>query len=160
VYHQVVRNYRDENGKHHQEVLCHLGPHDSLSARRLWLLEQAKRYGERAALDKKRAKALKDRLLDLYGWEFVDGAIPSEAEAARELDWWWEEYDDLYRPDYYRTYSGTESMEAEEINIQLDKYIGCLDYYGAIRLAEMADRRADEIQARLDKLLRTQREYF
>ncbi len=31
-YYQAVRNYRDSNGKHHQEVLCHLGKHNSLDA--------------------------------------------------------------------------------------------------------------------------------
>ena len=29
TYYQFVRNYR-EGGKHRQEVLCHLGPYDSL----------------------------------------------------------------------------------------------------------------------------------
>ncbi len=31
-YYQAVRNYRDKNGKHRQEVLCHLGVHSSLDA--------------------------------------------------------------------------------------------------------------------------------
>jgi hypothetical protein len=30
-YYQLVRNYR-EDGVHRQEVLCHLGPHDSIDA--------------------------------------------------------------------------------------------------------------------------------
>jgi hypothetical protein len=31
TYYQLVRNYR-EDGKHKQQVLCHLGPHKSLEA--------------------------------------------------------------------------------------------------------------------------------
>jgi hypothetical protein len=31
IYYQLVGNYR-ENGKHRQQVLCHLGQHESLDA--------------------------------------------------------------------------------------------------------------------------------
>jgi hypothetical protein len=155
-----VRNYRDEDGKHRQEVLYHLGSHNSLSARRLWLLEQVNVYRERANLQRKRAEALRDKLLDLHRWEFVDGTIPSEGACAREHDWWEEQYDALSLAVYYDPYYKPEFMNAIEIEIQIERYRDCLNHHAAVRLAENADRRADDHQAKLDKLLRIQRQYF
>ncbi len=159
-YYQAVRNYRDEDGKHRQEVLYHLGPHNSFSARRLWLLEKVNIYRGSANRWRKRAEALRYKLLDVHGSAFVDGMIPSEEECAREHDWWEEQYDALLEDVYYHTYSETESMDAIEIETQIEKYRDCLKHHAATRLAEQADHRAEDHQAKLDKLLRIQRQYF
>ena len=161
-YYQAVRSYRDRAGKHRQEVLCHLGKHKSLEAAIDAERKKVKIHRERASLQLIRANALRAKLLDLHGWEFVDGKIPSEAEAARELDVWWPQWEAYFDPNYRRDsyYSGTEYMDVEEADIQVEKYMSCIEYHAASRLAKMADSRADGHQERLDKLLRVQREYF
>ena len=158
-YYQAVRNYRDRDGKHHQQMLCHLGAHDSLEAAIDAKRKKVKIHRGRAVLQRMRAKALRAKLLDLHGWEFVDREIPSEAVAARQFNFWWEEREE-YFDSYYYIYSGTESMDLEEFDIQIEKYSDCLNYHVANRLAAMADLRADTHQAVLDKLLQVQREYF
>jgi hypothetical protein len=157
-YYQAVRNYRDREGKHRQEVLCHLGVHSSLEATIAAEQEEVKIHRKRAFLQRAQAKVLKDEILDLHGWEFIGGEIPSEVEAAREFDSLLAELEDYFSP--YHAYSGTEFMEIEDIYIELDKYRACLDYHATMRLAGRADGRASDHQSKLDKLLRIQREYF
>src|SRR5215212_11055859 len=100
-------------------------------------------------------QAFKAKLFDLHGWEFVDGEIPSEEEATRELNSLQAERATYLDPNYrYNSYySGTEYMEFEELGIELDKYMDCLDYHAAMKLASEADLRADDHQAKLDRLL-------
>lgn len=78
-YYQYVRNYR-EAGRHKQEVLCHLGPHQSSEeamdySERMLLLhtESAAKLGQEAA-------ETKGYLLEFHG-DVLDGRIPSEGEA-------------------------------------------------------------------------------
>jgi hypothetical protein len=149
-YFQVVRNYRDANGKHRQEMLCYLGPHDSLETAIAAEQKKIKIHRERAFLQRKRAAALRNKILDLHGWE-LDGEIPDIDEASREWDACWERWDN------YDNYGG---IDIEELRIELDMYSSCLDYYEAIFLAGEADYQGDEYEAKLDKYLRVQREYF
>jgi hypothetical protein len=55
-YFQVVRNYRDANGKHRQEMLCHLGTHNSLEAAIAAEQTQIKIHRETAELHRKKGK--------------------------------------------------------------------------------------------------------
>lgn len=90
-YYQLVRNYR-ENGKHRQQVLCHLGQHESLEAAIdherstvLDLLEAATSQEEEAA-------STKAYLLEFYGARFADG-LPSRREAYSRWETFLEERD-------------------------------------------------------------------
>jgi hypothetical protein len=75
-YYQAVRNYRDGDGKHRQEVFCHLGVHGSLEVAIAARRAKGKIYRDRAFALRERTKALRSTLLALYGWELVNGAIP------------------------------------------------------------------------------------
>jgi hypothetical protein len=161
-YYQAVHNYRDRDGRHRQKVLCHLGTHNSLEAAIAAKRKQIKIELKEASFHRKRATAIRDWLLDRHGWEFVNGKIPSELEAARQLDLWrprWQGYTDT-RFRRYAFYTGTEYMDVEEADIQGEKYMSCIDYHAANRLAEMADSRANVHQENLKKLLRVKRKYF
>jgi hypothetical protein len=51
-------------------------------------------------------------------------------------------------------------MDIEEIDAQIQKYMRCLTFYGAMRSASKAHARADRHQKKLDKLLQVKREWF
>jgi alkanesulfonate monooxygenase SsuD/methylene tetrahydromethanopterin reductase-like flavin-dependent oxidoreductase (luciferase family) len=82
-YYQAVRNYRDKNGKHRQEVLCHLGLHSSLDATIDAERKKAKVFQELALSHRTRAKHLRDTILERHGWELPNGEIPNVAETTR-----------------------------------------------------------------------------
>jgi hypothetical protein len=161
-YYQAVHNYRDGAGKHRQKVLCHLGRSNSFREAIAAERKEVKVYQKRAFEQRREAEALRIKLLDLYGPEFVDGEIPSEAEAWQGFTFWYEQWEVHVNPDHpYRPfYSGLEAMEIEEANIEIQKYSSCLDYHDFMGRASDADRIADAHQAKLNKLLRVQREYF
>jgi hypothetical protein len=160
-YYQVVKNYRD-GSNHRQKVLCHLGKHDSIKAAIAAEQKQVRIYRERARLRRLRARAVKADLLSKHGWEFVEGKIPSEEVAARQLTHWQEVRAIYLDPSQLKqyTYSGIEYIEFEDADIEVGKYTACISYYAAERLAYEADSRAEAHQERLDKLLQVQREYF
>jgi hypothetical protein len=154
-YYQVVRNYRGRDGKHRQEVLCHLGVHSSLESAIAAAREKVKVHREEAAQHRRHANAIRATHQKHFGWESDVGEFPSKEEAELKLEYWWDRY---YSPRTF--YSGTEFMDIEEIQIQIEKYMRCLTYYGALQLASMSDARADTYQVKLDKLLRVQHECF
>jgi hypothetical protein len=159
-YYQAVRNYRDTEGQHRQEVLCHLGVHGSLDAAIAAEQEKVNIAREEAVSHRERTEALESELLDRYGWEFVNGAIPSEAEAARELDYWWPQWEAFSTTDPRRIYPRPDFMDYEETDIQVEKYMSCIEYHAALRLASWADNRAAAHQQKLEKFLQVQREHF
>jgi hypothetical protein len=156
-YYQAVRNYRDIDGKHHQQVLCHLGVHSSLEATIDSERTKVKVHRGCAVLRRMRAKFLRAKLLDLHGWEFVDSELPSEAEAAEEFWLWWDVGEAYYDPN---NHYGRRHIDIEEVDIQVEKYRSCFEYYAAMGRASWADLRADAHQEKLDKLNRVRREYF
>lgn len=89
------------------------------------------------------------------GWE-----IPGEEDAEDELVDWQEERTSYLDPDYHRFCFGTESIEYEDADIELGKCTACLSYYAAMRLVGEAQCRAEDHQAKLDKVLRIEREFF
>src|SRR5215208_4278207 len=83
-YYQYVRNYR-EGGRHKQEVLCHLGPHDSLERAIACENDTLLKVSEEAAEWEEEANSTKGYLLEFYG-DVLDGEIPS-ADAAWDMYW-------------------------------------------------------------------------
>jgi hypothetical protein len=104
-----------------------------------------------------KAKALRDKILDLHGWEFVDGELPSAEEAARESWRWWDQGQAYFDPN---NHYARRNIDIEEVDIDFKKYRYCFYYYIAMERASSADRRADAHQEKLDKLSRVRREYF
>jgi hypothetical protein len=157
TYYQAVRNYRDRDGKHRQQVLCHLGVHSSLEAAIDAERTKVKAYRRSAVLRQMSAKVFRDEILDLHGWEFVDGELPSREEAVQEAGLWWEQWEAYFDP---KNHYGRRHIDIEEVDIQFEKYSSCFDYHIAMGRASSADRRADAHQEKLDKLNRVRREYF
>jgi hypothetical protein len=157
TYYQAVRNYRDRDGKHRQQVLCHLGVHSSLEAAIDAERTKVKAHRRSAVLVRMRAKVLRDEIWDLHGWEFVDGELPSREEAAQETWLWWEQWEAYFDP---KNHYARRHIDIEEVDIQVEKYRACLIYYIAMRHASAEDRRSDARQEKLDKLNRVRREYF
>ncbi len=153
TYHQAVRNYRDRDGKHRQEVLCHLGVHSSLEAAIDAERKKVKLYRERESSLWTLANDLRADLLDRHGWEFENGELPSKGEAAREFTSWWDQLMAYHAHNH-------SLIDIEEVIIQLEKYESCISYYIFMQRAGWAALRADAHQNKLDKYLRVKREYF
>jgi hypothetical protein len=157
TYYQVVRNYRDRDGRHRQQVLCHLGVHSSLEAAIDAERTKVKAHRRAAVLGLKEAEALRDEILDLHGWEFVDGKLPSREEAAREMWRCLVQGHAYFDPN---NHYARRHIDIEEVDIEFEKYMSCTRYYIAMRHPNAEDRRADAHQEKLDKLNRVRREYF
>jgi DNA-binding XRE family transcriptional regulator len=80
-YYQLVRNYR-EGGKHRQEVLCHLGVHDSIEAAIADKQRQVDHHEKEAALREEAAHRIEAKLKHDYG---DDVEIIDEHQARYEL---------------------------------------------------------------------------
>ena len=81
-YYQLVRNYR-EGGKHRQEVLCHLGVHNTVGAAIEDVRQQLVFHQNEAASRDEEAHRIEAQLKTLYGDEVE---IYEEDEARDELD--------------------------------------------------------------------------
>ena len=156
-YYQAVRSYRDRDGKPRQQVLCHLGVHNSLEAAIDAERTKIKVHRRCAVLRRMKAKALRAKILDLHGWEFVDGELPSRDETLQGSWLWWEQWEAYFDP---KNHYGRRHIDIEEVDIQFEKYSSCFHYYIAMGRASDADRSADAHQEKLDKLNRVRREYF
>jgi len=83
-YYQLVRNYR-ENGKHRQQVLCHLGQHQSLDEAIDYEKDMVSRHLRFVAAHEKEATSTKAYIFESYGDPFTD-KLPSLDEAYSEWD--------------------------------------------------------------------------
>jgi hypothetical protein len=157
TYYQAVRNYRDRDGKHRQQVLCHLGVHSSLEAAIDAKRTKVKAHRRYAVLRRMNAKVLRDEILDLHGWEFVDGELPSREEASQGVGLWGEQWEAYFDP---KNHYARKHIDIEEVEILGEMYRACFYYYLIMGQARLEDRRADAHQEKLDKLNQVQREYF
>ena len=78
-YYQLVRNYR-ENGKHRQQMLCHLGQHKSLDEAIDHEQRAIATHLREAASQEKEAASTKAYLFEFYGDRFTD-KLPTYEEA-------------------------------------------------------------------------------
>ena len=155
-YYQLVRNYR-EGGKHHQEVLCHLGVHNTVGAAMEDVRQQLVFHQNEAASRDEEAHRIEAQLKTLYGDEVE---ILEEDEARDELNglswldprpsvtYYANVYDD---GEYYR------AVEAWEVEKQLVDL--CMAYRRAAKGAMIHRMRRSQTRKRLDKLLECQRKY-
>jgi hypothetical protein len=139
-YYQVVRNYR-ENGKHHQEVLCHLGVHDSVEAaieaekRRIapaiqhYQDEEARWLGN--ATDARRS-----------AWRELGQGLLSEEEARNKFA------------------ALLDEDRATRHDLEYRRVGWSLDYYQSKANAKVYEGLAERRRKKLNKLLEVQMKYF
>lgn len=89
-YYQLVRNYR-ENGKHRQQVRCHLGQHESLDAAIDYEKSMVSHHLRVVDAQEEEAASTKAYLFEFYGDRFTD-KLPSLDEAYSAWDAFYEEY--------------------------------------------------------------------
>src|SRR5215217_5264302 len=83
-YYQLVRNYR-ENGKHRQQVRCHLGQHESLDAAIDYEKSMVSHHLRVVDAQEEEAASTKAYLFEFYGDRFTD-KLPSLGEAYSAWD--------------------------------------------------------------------------
>jgi hypothetical protein len=141
-YYQLVRNYR-EAGVHRQQVICHLGPHESIDAA---IEAEHQRIKVPLSWEAYRASYWRERAAGAQEEAALHGGVLEEAEANRSLAELWaapgfSESDFWESPEWSRAEYSNVYHEARR---QLASYE-----------ALMAARRT-----RLDKLLEARRMYF
>jgi hypothetical protein len=105
TYYQLVRNYR-EDGKHRQQVLCHLGPHKSLEAAIAAERELAEHHEREASSWAAAAQVTKDFGLEEYAEEFGRD-FPSRQQAHLR----WRKFYKEYNQEYWRPYDRWENSQ-------------------------------------------------
>lgn len=157
-YHQVVRNYRDEDGKHCQEVLDHLGVHDSIEAAIAFRRKKVASHLEQAKTLSKRVEDFEADLQELYSDDW-GGEIP-RVEVA------WAMHEELlaelsYYPDVDpHLESRPFSFDFERLEINLERTANTIDYYELISHADQESALARHWQEKLNHLLNIQTTYF
>jgi hypothetical protein len=154
-YHQVVRNYRDEDGKHRQEVLDHLGVHDSIEAALAFRREKIASHLEQAAAISTKVEGFRSNLQELYT-DDLGGMIPSVDEA-------WDTYESVvFELDDWNVDSYFEGgpFYYEKLEINLERAAQTIEYYELISQADQEKALARHWQTKLNHLLNIQRIYF
>jgi hypothetical protein len=154
-YYQVVRNYRDRDGKHRQEVLDHLGVHDSIEAAIAFRKRKVIFHLEQAKALSKSADDLEVNLQELYS-DDLNGEIPSLEEAWEDWD---VAYDGLYLPDDGLVPT-PGSLLFELLEINLDRADKAIDYYELISRADEQIALARHWQEKLNQLRDIRATYF
>jgi hypothetical protein len=160
TYYQLVRNYRDE-GKHRQEVLAHLGHHDSLEA--AILAEERKvadilpLYRDSLAYWQGRSASARISVKNnhyLHGPRGQPVEILDADEAYSRLEVLDEEYEEALR-------SGDSAEAWDRVYGSWESYlvIGSVHYHDANYEVEYYEMRISECQARLDRLLELMEEH-
>lgn len=153
-YYQYVRNHR-EGGRHKQEVLCHLGPHDSLEGAIAYEKNMLLRVSKAAARWEEEAGSTKGYLLEFYG-DVLDGEIPS-ADAAWDLYW---EGDLLPWGDVALLPEGEQQRARIDLwERERDLYRAIIDYHNANQRAVLNRSLAQKHQAKLNELIDVQERY-
>jgi hypothetical protein len=160
-YYQLVRNYR-QGGRHRQEVLCHLGVHDSVEGAIHATKQRMAYYRELVSSCQKEAARLKAQWQDAHGdeAEFWD-----EEEARDELAWM--RWSNPYRGSAYfysrrrRVGYGEEEWirAREEWEVEHHLLELCVGYYDAMRDADLNKIRERQSREKLDNLLECQQKY-
>jgi hypothetical protein len=156
-YYQVVRNYRDRDGKHQQEVLDHLGVHDSIEAAIAFRREKVASYLEQAKAVSRRVEDFKVNLQELYS-DDLGGKIPRVEEA-------WDTYESLASewgtPDTdWNSEAEQFSLDSERVDINLERAAQTIDYHELISQANQERALARHWQEKLNHLLNIQTTYF
>ena len=162
-YYQVVRNYR-ENGKHRQQVLCHLGQHKSLDEAIEHERSMLSKYSRDAASQEEEAASTEAYLLESYS-DRLAGKIPSPEEAH---DLWYAAYEErklllfeaMYKNSYFDMAPAVNfrwAKAAERLwhlqRVEDDLRESILDYHEARAEAERNRMLAEEHRRQLDKYL-------
>jgi hypothetical protein len=167
-YYQYVRNYR-EGGKHKQEVLCHLGPHESLAEAVDYEKQMMLECLETASSWEKEANSTKAYLFEFYGDDLL-GKIPTLHEAYSR----WELFQEDQRNSLFEVRDGflfwRSELTYEEWRERCRQWNereryeeGLLDsvrdYHSANRQIERYRRDADGHRGKLNRFTSVQQEY-
>ncbi len=143
-YYQLVRNYREE-GKHRQEVICHLGVHDSLDSaieeEKLVAAHKVARY-KKAASNWHEQAAIARR----YVWSSTGQGVLPEQEARSG----WQEW---------RRRTETEPLD-EEDEYERMLLFWSLEHHETKNRAAHYETLANRRPARLNKLLKIRQNYY
>jgi hypothetical protein len=160
TYYQLVRNYREE-GKHRQEVLAHLGHHDTLEAA---ILAEERKVADDLPYYESRVAYWQDRsasaLLGLKNYQHLHGPYGQQVEildadeAYSRLEVLEEEYEEALR-------SGDSAEAWDRVYGSWDSHrvIGSVHYHKAKYEVEIYEWCVSDCQARLDRLLGLMEEY-
>jgi hypothetical protein len=172
-YYQVVRNYR-ENGKHRQQVLCHLGQHRSLDAAIDYEKRMVSTHLRSVDTLEKEAESTEGYLIEFYGDRFTD-KLPTLKEAYSEWDNFLEKGDASFTEvrdgvEYIKSSFIRGSFIDPEYEQEVQRYHrrrrherallnSIIDYYNAKAEAKYEQKRADEHRRQLDKYLAVRSAY-
>ena len=148
-YYQLVRNYR-ERGKHRQEVLCHLGVHDSL--------EKAIEHETRKeAAQRNEVAALRKRAKQIYDTTAAGRKTLSEAQIAAIRQEWREE--EAHNDSFY---DARYEKVKRWLQLYLPEWEPGVDFEHFLLVLEVLRRKEDlgkKHRAKLNKLREIQRKY-
>jgi hypothetical protein len=140
TYYQLVRNYR-EDGKHRQQVLCHLGRYKSLEAAIATERELAEHHDRQSSLLSEDAQLAKDRCLEEHA-ELLSGDLPSRRQAYSR----------------WRAVWNTPQWTSLEDEVYFRDLV--YEYHDCREEARREKKRAATHRTRLNKFLECQRKYF
>jgi hypothetical protein len=158
-YYQLVRNYR-EGGKHKQQVLVHLGPHDTLEAAIAAERRSVAHLEDAVSRAREEVERRKTHLLTTYAEE-LGGELPGFLqvnELVEERDSFEEEYNRQLAEAGYP--SGGDEYKLDDRWDELwEKYYlleMVYDYYRTLAAVKWAESLVRAHSAKLDRLLRIQ----
>ena len=167
-YYQYVRNYR-EGGKHKQQVLCHLGTHDSLAGAIDYEKQSMLESLEAASSWEEEANSTKAYLFEFYGDDLL-GKIPTFQEAYSR----WELFQEgqrnslfevrdgfLFQPSWLTDEEWKERSRQWEERERYEEglFDSVRDYHYAKLQTERYRRYADDHRDKLNRFTRVQQEY-
>ncbi len=167
-YYQYVRNYR-EGGRHKQEVLCHLGPHDSLDGAIDYESQMMSLSLSEASMWEEEANSTKAYLLETYS-DVLGDEVPTMQEAYSR----WEAFLEEHEESLYERRSGylfqrcdlaDEEWEKEwkrwreRERVEEDLVDSIIDYHTAQWRAALCRGTATEHRERRDKFVEVRRKY-
>ncbi len=166
-YYQAVRNYRDGEGRHRQELLCHLSKNETLDA--TIAAERAKldTARETELSQKQRQKELYYEVMQDYEWSIInewDGVIPDPCDPEYfdpyyliDLRSEWQTYEPYRHGNHeYREHA----IYFEALDMELSFLDLCDAYHRASDSAREARLAVATHEKRLERLLQVQRQYF
>jgi hypothetical protein len=156
-YYQVVRSYRNRDGKPRQEVLDHLGVHDSIEATIAFRRTEVASHLEEAKALSSKAEDFKADLQELYSDDF-GGIIPTLEDA-------WDTFESLtsewgYPDPDYDSEAELFSLNYERAEINLERAEQTIYYYNLIFQANRERASASHWQEKVNRLLDIQAAYF
>jgi hypothetical protein len=140
TYYQLVRNYR-EDGKHRQQVLCHLGQHESLETAIATERTLAEDHELKATFWSDEAQFIKTLCFEKHA-ELLSGDLPSRRQV------------------YARWRAVWNTPQWTSLEDEVDFRDQVYEYHRCREEAHREEKRAATHRTQLNKFLECQRKYF